>query len=194
MRRAWPLLVALTLAWGCAGGDDGGDGVDGAGAGDGDASDETLSYDDGLVAFEVPAWFERTPEGDELTSGLEVEFLDDPSGEEPLPEQVTFGYGVPDDPTFSILAWPTFAFGAVTGDDEQLSREEVDVAGAEEALQVSYRVHRPDIDEPMRIVALGAIVEGPDGPLIADLRYYATESDFDEDVAARVFASLRVSR
>lgn len=180
MRRTWMAALALALVAGCGGSTD-------------DAVDGGTTFDDGQVTFEVPSHFERTPTGEELTDGLEVEFLHDRADDQPVPEHVSFGYGVPDDPTFSIVAWPAFAFGPMVGDNEQTARDEVDVDGATEALRVEYRIHRPDLDEPLRIVAVGALVDGPDGPLIADLRYYAVESQFDRGVVDEVVASFRAS-
>lgn len=148
--------------------------------------------DDDHVAFAVPDHFERTPAGEELIEGIEVEFLDDPSGEQPLPEQVTLRYAVPDSPTFDIGTWATVAFPPVMDDDERLSEEPHEVDGAEDALRVEFLRHYDAVDEPVREVAVGAMFEGPDGPLIADLRYIATESEFDEDIADTLMATLRV--
>lgn len=181
MRRVPLLVLAGVLLVGCTS-----NGEEAA-----PPEDDALTYRDELVVFTVVDGFERTPPGEELQDGLDVEFLRDETGEEPLPEQVTFGYGVPDDPNFSIEAWPVFAFGAMTGDDEQLRRDEVEVPGSQEALRVSYRVTRPGVDEPIRTDAVGAIIEGPDGPVVADLRYTAVESQYDEDAVEAVLDSLR---
>lgn len=151
----------------------------------------TLEFSDDRVIFTVPDRFERTDAGAELISGVEVEFLDDPTGDRPLPEQIHLRYAVPDDPNFSIQAWPAFAIGPMLGDDEMTERDEVEVTGAGQALRVEFRLHYDELDEPVRMVALGAIVDTPDGPVVADLRYLAVESEFDPDTADSVMESLR---
>lgn len=147
--------------------------------------------DDEHVTSAVPEHFERTPAGEELVDGLEAELLDDPSGEQPLPEQITLRYAVPDSPSFDIGTWATVAFPPVMTDDERLSEEPYEVDGAEDALRVEFLRHYDQVDEPVREVAVGAKLSGPDGPLVADLRYIAVESDFDEGIADTLVASLR---
>ena len=143
----------------------------------------------------VPDDIVQTPAGDELTSGVEVEYLNDPSGEQPLPEQVTLRYHVPDDPNFQIVAWPALAIGPVLGDDEVTDQQDVEVPGAREALRIEYRLHFDQLDEPARLVALGAIIETSDGPVVADLRYVAVESEFSSaamlDMAAASTAAMK---
>lgn len=148
--------------------------------------------DDAHVTFAVPDHFERTPAGEELIDGLEVEFLDDPSGEQPLPEQITLRHDVPDSQSFKLTAWPGFAFEPVVGNDTSLGREEFEVEGAREALRVDFLRHYDQVDEPVRETGLGVLVDGPDGLVIADLRYIAVESEYDEEIADTLMATLRV--
>lgn len=148
--------------------------------------------DNEYLTFAVPDHFEQTPPGDELIDGLEVEFLDDPSGEQRLPEQITLRYGVPDSQSFDMQAWPGLAFPIVLGDDEGLGSEEFEVDGAKEARRVEFLRHFDEVDEPVRVTGLGVMVDGPDGLLIVDLRYIAAESEYDEDIADTIQASLRV--
>lgn len=162
-------------------------------AGSAEIPDGYQAYeDDEHVTFAVPEHFERTSSGDELIDGLEVEFLDDPSGEQPLPEQITLRYAFPDSPSFDIGTWATVAFPPVMGDDEKVSEEPDEVEGAEQAMRVEFVRHHDPVDEPVREVAVGAMLEGEDGPLIADLRYIAVESEFDEAIADALLDSLRV--